>query len=63
MSLSEIITQLLVCFGFLEKKGCAPTGMLFIFLPKRAYMLHATFCCHHQDGVTKQASASLSPLL
>ena len=62
-SLSEIITQLLIYFGFFEKKGCTPTRVLFIFLPKHAYMLHATFRCHHYDGVSKQASTSLAPLL
>ena len=39
--------------------------VLFIFLPTHAYMLY-TFLftrCHHHDGVSKQASASLAPLL
>ena len=60
MSLSEIITQLHICFGFFEKKGCTPTRVLFIFLTKSAYMLQATFPCHHHDGYqNKQTRAWL----
>ena len=43
MSLSEIITLLLFCFGFFEKKGCTPKRVFFTFLPVRAYKLHSTF--------------------
>ena len=43
MSLWEIITPLFICFRFFRKKGCIPACVLFIFLPERVYMLHATF--------------------
>ena len=38
-----MVTLLLFCFGFFEKKGCTPKRVFFTFLPVRAYKLHSTF--------------------